>query len=139
MFSIGQTLFQYVPLIVHLDYLLFMSELFGSVNLRHFCHIKDVKNNHSFGLKILQGSLMTKNINFTFIQNSDFHKTWTKNFQRKCSWKFELKISPEITHILNWRILVCTIYRVCQRDHQGVFFTGLNFANLVEFTRLFWF
>ena len=30
-------------------------------------------------------------------------------------------------------------YRVCQGDHQGVFFIGLNFANLVELSRLFWF
>ena len=42
-----------MPLIVYLDSLLFMSELFGFVNSRHFCHTEDVKNNRSSGLNIL--------------------------------------------------------------------------------------
>jgi hypothetical protein len=46
------------------------------------------------------------------ILKNAYKKTWTKIFfffHRKCSWKFELKISPEISHIFNWWILVCTI------------------------------
>ena len=46
-------IFQYVSLIVYLDSLLFMSELFGFVNSRHFCYTEDVKNNRSSGLNIL--------------------------------------------------------------------------------------
>ena len=45
--------FQYVPLIVYLDSLLFMLELFVFVNSRHFCHNEDVQYNRSSGLKIL--------------------------------------------------------------------------------------
>ena len=97
-----------MPLVVYLDSLLFMSELFGFVNSKHFCHIEDMKNNRSPGLNILEGSLMTKKTRLKWTLHQS--KTWIKNlFQRKCSWKFELKISPEISHIFNWRILVCTI------------------------------
>ena len=42
-----------MPLIVYLDSLMFMSELFGFMNLRHFCHTEEVKNNLSSGLYIL--------------------------------------------------------------------------------------
>lgn len=55
-------------------------------------------------------------------------------FHQKCSLKFEIKISLEITHIFNY----ISLYRVCQGSHQGVFFIGLNFASLVRLSRLFW-
>jgi hypothetical protein len=43
-------------------------ELFGFMNLRHFCHTEDVKNNHLSGLNILQ-SISMKNQMIFDIEN----------------------------------------------------------------------
>ena len=92
-----------MPLIVYLDSLLFMSELFGFVNSRHFCHTEDMQYNRFSGLKILIGflggnylTLFGMKLYFNALMS--FNSSFSAEFLPKLS---EKEIPPGLTYIPN--------------------------------------